>query len=663
VSAALPRAECLGRGRLRAPLSVVLLAGLLAAFALPAKATGAPGDIGYEGPSSVGSGSAPTGSKPESKLWWNDGSWWASMWDTASADFHIFKLNTGTQMWSDTGVAIDDRSGTRADVLWDGASGKLYVASHRFSESPATGYPSRLYRYTYNAATDTYTRDPGFPVQISNYRTETLVIDKDSTGQLWATWVQGGRVWVNATVCSPTCNDAVWGTPFAVSSTNVKTDDISSLIAFGGNKIGVMWSDQNTATDFFAVHSDAQPDNVWTIETALQGPGLADDHINLKTDSSGRVYAAVKTSKTSNPDPLIMLLVRSAAGTWSNHVFGLEQDNHTRPIVEIDEEHGILHMFATSSGSGGSIMEKTTPLNSISFAPGKGTPVITDADGVVNNATSTKQNVSSTTGLVVLAHSSKTVYFHAFDSLSGGGPSPPAASFTAAPTSGVAPLTVQFTDTSSGTVDSRAWDFQNDGVVDSTAPSPTFTYTTPNTYTAKLTVANSAGSSSTTRTIAVSPAGGGGSTLTFAPTDDAYVRSSQPNTNSGSDTTLRVFTEASTTQSYLKFAVSGVTGPIASVKLRLFVTDASPVSGSIYGVPDTTWSEGTITWTTVPPLGGFLAGPKAAPLGTWVEFDLTGAVGGDGTYSFALMDGSSNTAWYSSKEGANDPQLVVTFGA
>jgi PKD repeat protein len=222
---------------------------------------------------------------------------------------------------------------------------------------------------------------------------------------------------------------------------------------------------------------------------------------------------------------------------------------------------------------------------------------------------------------------------------------------------------VQFTDTSSGTVSSRAWDFQNDGIVDSTAPSPTFTYTSPNTYTAKLTVTNTAGSSSTTRTITVSPAGGGGSTLTFAPTDDAYVRSSQPNTRSGSDTTLRVFTGASTTQSFLKFAVSGVTGPVSSVKLRLFVTDASPVSGSVYAVADTSWSEGTITWTTMPAVGPVLAGPKGAPLGTWVEFDLTGTVAGNGTYSFALKDGSDNTAWYSSKEGANDPQLVVTFGA
>ena len=37
-------------------------------------------------------GVAPTGSKPESKLWWNDGAWWSSMWSVAGNGFHIFRL-------------------------------------------------------------------------------------------------------------------------------------------------------------------------------------------------------------------------------------------------------------------------------------------------------------------------------------------------------------------------------------------------------------------------------------------------------------------------------------------------------------------------------------------------------------------------------------------
>jgi len=642
-----------------------LVALVLAAFAFPAAAKAAPGDIGYQGPSTNGAGSAPTGSKPESKLWWNDGFWWASMWDTASADFHIFRLDPSSQTWMDTGVALDDRGSTRADVIWDGATGKLYVASHRFSESPASGYASRLYRYSYDAATDTHTRDAGFPVSINNYRTETLVIAKDSTGQLWATWTQGGRVWVNRTVCNPTCDDTTWGTQFVISPTAVKTDDISSVIAFGGNKVGVMWSNQNTATDSFAVHDDSQADNAWAIETALQGPGLADDHISLKTDAAGRVFAAVKTSKSSSNDPLTMLLVRAPAGGWSSYVFGQVKDKHTRPIVELDEANGIIHMFATSPASNGTIYEKTTPVDTISFAAGLGTPVIRDADGSVNNATTTKQNVSGSTGLVVAATGGNARYWHNYLPLPGGGPLPPTASFTASPTGGTAPLTVNFTDTSSGSPISWAWDFENDGTLDSNAQNPTFTYTSPGSYTVKLTVVNDGGSSSLTKTsyITVSPSGGATS-LILPPTDDSYVRSPYPNENAGGAVTIRTYKNGTIeTYSYLKFTVSGVTGPITSVKLRLFVTDGSSVAGKIYGVADTSWTEGTITWTNKPAVGLLLGNGTSAPVGTWVEFDLGTSIPGDGTYSFVLKDGSSDTVWYSSKEGSSPPQLHLTFGS
>jgi len=644
-------------------LRVLVLAVLaLGLFGFTAQARAAPGDIGYEGPSFSGGGSGITASKPESKVWWNDGLWWASMWDTASADYHIFKLNQGTQTWADTGVALDDRGGTHADTLWDGAAGKLYVASHVFTESAGTGSVSRLYRFSYDAATDTYTRDSGFPVTINNLKLETLVVAKDSTGKLWATWQQGSKIWVNRTLCTPSCNDASWGAAFAISSTAVKGDDISSVIAFGGNKIGVMWSDQNAAKDVFGIHADNQPDNVWSFENALQGPGLADDHINLKTDTTGRVFAAVKTSKSASADPLTMLLVRGPAGGWSSAVFGRVQDHHTRPIVEIDETNGVVHMLATSPESSGTIYEKTAPINAISFPTGLGTPVIKDADAKVNNVTSTKQNVGPSTGLVVLASGSATHYWHNFFSLGGGGgPVPPTASFNAVPSNGPAPLTVNFTDTSSGGPTIWQWDFDNNGTVDSTAQNPSFQYTTPNTYTAKLTVTNTEGSSSATKTITVT-SGGGGSTLTFIPSDDAYVRSNFPDENTGLQPTLRTYRVDQTT-SYLKFNVAGVTTPVTSVKLRLFVTDPSTVAGAIYSVADTSWSEGTITWTTRPAVGSLLGTGATAPAGTWVEFDLGTPFSGDDVYSFALKGGNSDAVWYSSKDGANAPQLVVTFGS
>lgn len=64
--------------------------------------------------------------------------------------------------------------------------------------------------------------------------------------------------------------------------------------------------------------------------------------------------------------------------------------------------------------------------------------------------------------------------------------SPIAADFSAAPVAGVAPLTVQFTDSSTGEVVTREWDFGDGNTSANTNPS--HTYTMAGTYTVKLTV-------------------------------------------------------------------------------------------------------------------------------------------------------------------------------
>jgi PKD repeat protein len=87
--------------------------------------------------------------------------------------------------------------------------------------------------------------------------------------------------------------------------------------------------------------------------------------------------------------------------------------------------------------------------------------------------------------------------------------SPPVASATAAPTSGTAPLTVNFdgsgsSDPDAGDTISYSWDLNGDGTFgDSTVATPSYTYTAAGTYNAVLMVTDSHGASSLSALITI----------------------------------------------------------------------------------------------------------------------------------------------------------------
>lgn len=73
----------------------------------------------------------------------------------------------------------------------------------------------------------------------------------------------------------------------------------------------------------------------------------------------------------------------------------------------------------------------------------------------------------------------------------------PTAAFSGSPTSGNAPLTVSFTDQSTGSPTSWSWNFGDGG--SSTAQNPSHSYASAGTYTVALTVSNSCGSDTETK--------------------------------------------------------------------------------------------------------------------------------------------------------------------
>ncbi len=109
---------------------------------------------------------------------------------------------------------------------------------------------------------------------------------------------------------------------------------------------------------------------------------------------------------------------------------------------------------------------------------------------------------------------------------------PPTATATASPTSGNVPLTVSFDGSGSSDPDpgdtlSYSWDLNGDGTYgDSTAATPTYTYTTPGTYAVRLKVTDPSGMSATSSPITITATGTFGTTSIGSSVDyaDANVK-------------------------------------------------------------------------------------------------------------------------------------------
>ena len=503
-----------------ASLSAIFAIGLLGV--VPVVAVPAVPGPGYQDyvykPLADGTGANDvTSFRNQSKLWFNDGRWWGILFDKGSAKdgtYRIQSFNMATQAWTSgvAGAEVDDRNRSHADALWDGTN--LWVASgHNHGTNKAPNGDVRIFKYSYNSTSKTYTLAANFPKAVATNGavggagTLGVTIAKAPNGQLWVSYTHGTDVMV---VHSTTGAGTIWGTPFALPGQGnpiVANNDQAAIINLS-NGVGVLWSNQTPGDQafYFAGHKDGDPDGTWGgRETAYGGVGAndADGHISLKNDGSGRIIAAVKTNRaTTNPG--IVVIARTgaadAAGSWSNHVVSQAGQDGTRPVLVIDSDANQADVFITSdpTPTTRTITRRTAPLGSLNFgAASLGTTFISSAaDNGVNDGTSTKQVATAASGIILLAQNIPTRrYLHGC----AGTPCPvaPVAAFSGTPLTGEGPLTVTFTDASTGTPASWAWDFGDGGT--STLQNPIHTFN-PGTWTVSLTVTNAVGTDIETKT-------------------------------------------------------------------------------------------------------------------------------------------------------------------
>ena len=99
-------------------------------------------------------------------------------------------------------------------------------------------------------------------------------------------------------------------------------------------------------------------------------------------------------------------------------------------------------------------------------------------------------------------------------------------------------------------------------------------------------------------------------------------------------------------------------------QLRVFTTDPSPDGGHVF-VAGNGWTETAITWNNAPATSGSQVGAfGAVTTGSWGVIDVPPALlPGEGEYTFRIVGQSTNSAYYSSRQGTSPPELDLTLGS
>lgn len=148
-------------------------------------------------------------------------------------------------------------------------------------------------------------------------------------------------------------------------------------------------------------------------------------------------------------------------------------------------------------------------------------------------------------------------------------------------------------------------------------------------------------------------------TKRFAPKADTYVQRDQPKINFGTSTRLRVDAGPKVI-TYLKFKVKGFRGEARRAILRIYATAGHEEPSRLHVVKRTKWGERKLRWGNKPRVGRAIASTGPVKSGTWVKFNVTKQVKGNGGVAFAITTRSKTSRVFESREGTRKPRLVVT---
>ena len=281
---------------------------------------------------------SPTADKPQSKLWFVDGCWWALL-PRASGPSLWQRTDSGWIEHADV-VGIFSGKPGRADVSLSMASVTAVAVAELDKTNPSIGV-FRLLRGTptVDAPWRPSTLGTLFPPSPEDL-IETVTVAQDGLGRFWVAAVAGVKV----CVWTSKSGGMHWSAP-TVLAEGVALDDICAVTPLPGGDVGVIWSDQIREGFLMRVHAAGAPAEVWGQEEVIQmGGKAADDHLNTCLTPDGTLWLASKNEVDAAGKPQFTLHMRPASGAWRNWPYGVRRETTrpSRPIVVSNADGSVV---------------------------------------------------------------------------------------------------------------------------------------------------------------------------------------------------------------------------------------------------------------------------------------------------------------------------------
>lgn len=289
-----------------------------------------------------------------------------------------------------------------------------------------------------------------------------------------------------------------------------------------GNGNTYLWNfgDGFTSTETSPTHTYADPGDYSVVLTTTNDCGTSTKTISINIESSGPPTAAFSANPTSGCAPLTVNFSNSSTGatsySWTFPGGNPSSSTATNPTVVYDVAGTYTATLTATNANGSNTATATITVNTVPTA-GFTSAVSNDTTVTFTN-TSTGANSyawtfgdsgTSTAANPVHNYATDGVYTVTMSATNACGTvtatqtvtivTDPTANFTATPTSGCGPLTVQYNNTSSSNAASYQWTFPGGTPGTSTVTNPVVVYNTPGTYSATLIAINASGQDTTTK--------------------------------------------------------------------------------------------------------------------------------------------------------------------